>query len=148
MIEVSINKTTSLFHRNRSTKIQNCFAGKGILYIDNEYMNFLYFTELLKDTGAKISRAISLSQTLHKLKVVRGIKTIVISSSLSDNTFRKILKHIREKYPSMPLITILNDDNGFVSNKYLEAGSDACISKHTDSSRLIEALKEHMDYTT
>lgn len=116
-----------------------------LLFIDDNYVNFLYFNELLIDSGGEIIRAVSISQALYKLKFEDGITLIFISASFAENNDYTIIRFLKDKFLSIPIISIIDDQPNKVQQKCLEKGSDYIIKRHFDSNYLIEMIRDILE---
>jgi CheY-like chemotaxis protein len=57
--------------------------GIRIFFIDDDYVNYLFFSEMLSDTGVIFYRAFTLTKTLEVLQEESCISLIVVSSAIS-----------------------------------------------------------------
>ena len=119
---------------------------KSILYIEDDYVNYLYFKDLLLATHINLRRAINLKQALHILTVSSDINLIALSLTLTDNINNVVLEYIRAKYPYLPLILINSTNIDLTNINTLKSRYDTCINLHTDSSHLIEAIQEMLSF--
>lgn len=116
-----------------------------LLFIDDDYVNFLYFNELLRDSGGEIFRAVSISQALYRLKFEEGINLIFISALFAENINDRIIRFLKDKFLSIPFITIIDNQPKKVQQKYIELGSDYNIKRHIDSHHLIESIRNILE---
>jgi len=121
-----------------------------ILFIDDDYVNFLYFNELLKDTRFHFIRAISLLQALHILTVNNNICIIFLSNSISENQDNFIHKQIKSRYPEIEIITIIDNNNLKSEIEILKMQGDLYINMQIDQDQimaLISELTEEIEYS-
>jgi CheY-like chemotaxis protein len=116
--------------------------GETILFLEDDHVNYLYFRDLLLDTGATITRAINFSQALHTLTISSNISLVLLSASFAENIDNVVLKHIRTKYSFLPLIVILNKNINRIDRSIMRSKCDTSIDFYTDSSHFIEVIKE------
>jgi DNA-binding NarL/FixJ family response regulator len=116
-----------------------------LLFIDDDYVNFLYFNELLDNSGGEIVRAVSISQAIYKLKFKKGINIIFISAGFAKSFNYTIIRFLKDKFLSIPLITIIDDQSSEAEKKCIEEGSDCYIYRHIDSHHLIESIRDILE---
>lgn len=116
-----------------------------LLFIDDDYVNYLYFTELLENSGGEIIRTVSVSQALFKLKLEKNIKIIYISAPFAGSFDYKIIRFLKDKYLSIPIVTIIDNQSREAQQRCLEEGSDCCIDRHIDSDHLIESIMDLLE---
>jgi len=126
---------------NYHNQEHNEFKKRSVLIIDDDYVNYLYFKELLFNITQNISRATSLHQALHLL-VNNNFCLIFISASLPENFNNFALRYIKARFHAMPVISLIDDHYRYSEEDLLKAGSDICISRHTDPEHFIEAFFE------
>jgi PleD family two-component response regulator len=113
-----------------------------ILYIDDEYVNYLYLSELLAETGATFHRVYSAGQAINFLISNKTISLVIVSATFAEKTGNEIIRVIKEINPSLPVIIILWDSSTKKEITSMEAGSDLILSGFIDKSNLLEALSE------
>ncbi len=148
MVELSFHRNAIVRQSNEFERMSEKLEGIRILFIDDDYVNYLFFSEMLSDTGVIFYRAFTLTKTLEVLQEESCISLIVVSSAISRKTGYNIVRSIKKNYPSIPVITILDEKNPFIESANQEAGSDLFISRYVDKHNLIEAIEELMKYTT
>jgi CheY-like chemotaxis protein len=118
--------------------------GANILYVDDEYVNYMYFSELLSDTGINFHHVFSTKQTLKYISSERKISIVIISSTIAQKTSFKIIRHIKQEFPSLPVITIIENRDLKLEQACIDAGSDFYFSQRIDKYFLIETLSEFL----
>jgi DNA-binding NtrC family response regulator len=127
---------------NNSCDPQEC---KIILFIDDDYVNFLYFKELLKNTNSVFIRTISYLQALHELILKKDISFIVLSSALSENVDNFVLKQLKSGYPTIPVITIIDDNTLQSEIEYLQSEGNIYINRYTDQDHFIAVMTDLLE---
>lgn len=120
---------------------------KSVLFIDDDYVNFLYYKEMISDIAPKIIRTISLQQAMQKLVCDADICLIVLSASLPDNHQNFALKYLKAQYPYIPVIILLSSHSRQSESEFLLAGADTCINHHTNHDHFTEILLETVDFS-
>ena len=121
--------------------------GKKILYIDEEYVNYLYFSELLADSGADIYRAYSWSQAKYWLDSERDFCMVLISSGfLSQNGF-SVITDIKKRNSGLQVVVIMEESNPEILGKCVKAGCDLHLSRQIDAIHLVEAVNDLLSNT-
>lgn len=118
---------------------------KNILYIDDEYVNFLYFSELLSGTGANVLRACSDSQALMSVASDCRISLAIISASFIGRINFQVVSQLKSIAPHLPVIGIIGSNNIRNVNKFLEMGCDLYLNRHIDSNQLGEIICELLE---
>ena len=120
----------------------NNLRGRNILYLDDEYVNYLYFSELLSDTGVNLIRAFSAEQALMNVAVDSQICLVIISESINSGIHQNLISQIRSQAPKLPIVGIIGLENGDCNQKFLQSGCDLYINRHIDNIQLIEMVDE------
>jgi CheY-like chemotaxis protein len=113
-----------------------------VLFIDDDFVNYTYYRELIKETASNIFRAVSLKQALQMLTDNKCISLIIMSASLPENFNNFALRNIKSRFPAIPIITSLNSYSRYMEADLLKAGSNGCISRYIDREHLIEVFKD------
>jgi CheY-like chemotaxis protein len=120
----------------------NFLEGKVILYVDDEYVNYLYFAELLSETGATIIRAYSTQQVVIRLSTEPDVCLVMIEASAIKRMSRQIITQIRQIIPDIPIIGIIGQDYIEGVRAFLKTGCDLYLNRHIDDIHLIEIINE------
>ena len=115
------------------------------MYIDDEYVNFLYFSELLSGTGANVLRACSDSQALMSVASDCRISLAIISASFIGRINFQVVSQLKSIAPHLPVIGIIGSNNIRNVNKFLEMGCDLYLNRHIDSNQLGEIICELLE---
>lgn len=113
-----------------------------LLLADDDYVNYLYFSELINHPGLHLDRAVSLSQLLFKLKTDQGIGVLMLSYSFASQFNCRLSRYLKKKFPCIPQILILEDRIPEEQRDILLEGCDTFIHKHIDQQELLEAIAE------
>lgn len=119
--------------------------GRSILYIDDEYVNYLYFSELLSETGATILRAYSLHQAIIRIRSEHQLCLVMISASANKRMSNQIVSRIRQIAPNIPMIGIIGNDDNEESESFLKIGCDLYLNRYIDNIHLIEIVNELLE---
>lgn len=115
---------------------------KTILFIEDDYVNYLYFKELLKNSNSIYIRTISLSQAINILTNTGMVSLIILSASLSENKNNSVLRQIKSKYKNIPIITIIDDNIQQSDIEYLRTEGDIYINKYTDQDHFMAVMAD------
>lgn len=118
-----------------------------ILFVDDEYVNYLYYKELLENKLCNISRAVSLEQALQMLADKNDYSLIIISASIPENFNYSMFRTLKVKYPDIPIISLIDDQSRYADSDFLVKGSNLCIERFTDREEFIEAFYEVLEST-
>ncbi len=144
----NLSFVNDLFLEKLLTDPQNshqALQGRSILYIDDEYVNFLYFSELLSGTGAKVLRACSDSQALMSVASDCQICLVIISGSFVRGINYQVVSQLKSIAPHLPVIGIIGSNNNGDAHKFLEVGCDLYLNRHIDNAQLSEIIIELLE---
>jgi CheY-like chemotaxis protein len=125
----------------------NQLRKKSVFVIDDDYVNFLFFKELLTGITEKIFRSVSLSQALKMLTENGDFCMIILSNSIPENFNNFAIRTIKTRYPEIPIISLIHSPSRYVEADLLRAGSNLCISRYTDQDHFIEAFLEVLEFS-
>ena len=110
------------------------------LYIDDDYVNYLYFRELFSDSLYNILGATTLNQAFQTMLLQKDIGLVVISDLFMNEENTALLRLFRKSFPDVPLILMVYDNKPLDS--FSELGFDLYINRQTDREHLIESISE------
>ncbi len=125
--------------------LQQGLQGRSILCVDDEYVNFLYFSELLSGTGATILRAFTCNQALTCITLECKLCLVIISESFVNRMNYQIVSQIKNIAPGIPVIGIIGTDNEKNTSRFLQIGCDLYLSRYIDNVHLIEMINELLE---
>jgi DNA-binding NtrC family response regulator len=128
-------------------KLNDTSENRLILFIDDDYVNYLYFKELFNETNTELIQTTSLAQSLHILTIESKICLILLSSSFIENKDNILSKTIKLMYPYIPIITVIDDTTQQSDIDYLQAKSEIYINRYTDQDYIIEVLSNLFEET-
>jgi len=115
---------------------------KCILYIDDDYVNYLYFSELLSGTGAVLERVYNPDQALLKLLSHRKVCLVMVMSDFIQRTRSTLVEKIKEIAPGIPVIGIMESENKELNQGSDKLTCDVFLSRQIDDTHLIETVSE------
>jgi CheY-like chemotaxis protein len=118
------------------------FEGINILYIDDDYVNYLYYNELLSESGIILHRVCSSDQAIHYMHSFKKFSLVMVSSAIAMNSCLEIIRNIKNTFPNMLVITILENNDPEKEQACIDAGSDISLTRFIDQINLIEVLSE------
>lgn len=113
-----------------------------LLFIDDDYVNYLFFNDLLNNTDLKINKAASVSQALYKLKFESGIGIIFISAAFAEVYNYTIIRYLKKWYSTIPLVTVIENASYISQIKSSVKECEYFIDMHMDRNHLIETIAE------
>lgn len=122
--------------------LEDKIIGKKILYIDDEYVNFLYFSELLTDSGVEIFRAFSFSQVEFWLTTKTEFSFVIISNNFLEQFGYDLVSLLKEHNSNLHVVVAIDELRINDIQSCVEAGCDLYLSRYIDSFNLIEALAD------
>lgn len=133
MADFQLTKTKSFYKNDH-------LAGKA-LYIDDDYVNYLYFKELFSETPYKILSATTFNQALQTMLLQTDISMVVISDLFMNGENAIFLRLFRDSFPDVPLVLMVYGDN-VTHEKFSGLDFDLYINRQTDMDHLLESISE------
>ncbi|MFA8433148.1 MAG: tetratricopeptide repeat protein [Marinifilaceae bacterium] len=115
-------------------------SGKIILVAEDTESNFLYINEVLKRTKAKVLWAQNGKQTLDYFRKETQIDLILMDIEMPELDGYNATQSIKEKKPSLPVIAQTAYAMKEETDKMLQAGCDAFITKPYTEEELIQVI--------
>ena len=137
-----VNNYHPTFAMSNPVLSQEILKGKSILFVDDEYVNYLYFAELLSETGATIIRAFSYEQIKARIVSEQQICLMMIAATAIQGMSEQIITQIRQIAPDLPIIGILEHDFNEALDPFLTSGCDLYLNRYVDTLHLIEIIDE------
>ena len=141
MVEINVEKEKlELYASNSSfdSIVNNHEAGK-ILFIDEDYVNFLYFSELLSGTHYEVLGASSLDQAFQTMVIEDNISMIVLSDWFLTNENNAFLRLLKNSFPGIPFVLMVYRENQFL-DEINGINFDLYVNRETDGEHLIESI--------
>lgn len=132
---------------NPINSVSKEFNNISVLFVDDDFVNFTYFRDLINEIIYNIFRAVSLKQALQMLADSQDFTLIILSASLPENFNNFAIRSIKTRYPSIPVIATVNNYNRYLESDLLKAGSNICISRYIDRDHLVEVFKETIEFS-
>ena len=127
------------------TNLSYCgFIRSKVVYIDDEYVNYLYLSELLADTGVLLQRVCSGEEIATYLFSSNDVALIILSTSCAAEAYKETYSAIKRINTLIPIITISWEGDLKNENKLYDIAGDLSISGYIDRGNLIEALSEFL----
>ncbi|MBN1598968.1 MAG: response regulator [Bacteroidales bacterium] len=123
---------------------KSSLKGIKLLFIDDDYVNYIYFHEMLKPSGVIVERAISLPEAVYKLKTSFDIRIAIISLTDINNSNQDIIRSVKGMFPELPILTI-TDRQYTLKQDYFTAGCDSYINRHTDFDQLVNTIEDLLE---
>jgi CheY-like chemotaxis protein len=142
MVEISYQQKQTIRRNTEFEFFAEKLKGTSILFIEDEYVNLLYFSELLAETGVTFYTAYSFTKALDHLQKFNNISLVVVSSSVAKRSNYDLIRMLKQYFPDLPIITIIMNDGFRIESACLESGSDLYLSRYTDKNNLMEAIVE------
>ena len=118
---------------------------KTLLIIEDDYVSYLYLKDVLSDTRIKIKRAVSLKQARQILESGNKIDLLIVNVNIPGENIYKSMLEIKSSNQMIPVIAITNQYSLDIQTACIEAGCDAYIYSHIDSSQLLLTIDELLD---
>ena len=130
---------------NDNIKMKFNWHNKTLLIIEDDYVSYLYLKDVLSDTRIKIKRAVSLKQARQILESGNKIDLLIVNVNIPGENIYKSMLEIKSSNQMIPVIAITNQYSLDIQTACIEAGCDAYIYSHIDSSQLLLTIDELLD---
>lgn len=118
------------------------WKGKRILIVEDDYVNYLYFHEILSGVNACLIRAVSLQEAFDMITSAIRFDLLIINTSIPGNENCRSIKRMKMLWPDLRIIAIASRDcNGRNKNCY-QAGCDTLVNQHIDYSEMMSVVDE------
>jgi len=118
------------------------WQGKKILIVEEDYVNYLFFHEMLSCAYACLIRAVSLQETFDMLGSGVQFDLIIINTSTPGNENCRSIKRIKLLWPHIRLIAISGCDCHLKDTQCNPAGCDTMINYSIDSYDMRNVVNE------
>ncbi len=117
------------------------WKGKRILIVEDDYVNYLYFHEILSGANACLIRAVSLQEALDMITSAIRFDLLIINTSIPGNENCRTVKRMKLLWPDIRIIAIAGCD---CTNRRqcCPAGCDTLISYNVDSNEMMIAVND------
>lgn len=126
---------------NKSTQAFN-WHGKSILFVEDDYVNYLFMHEILSCAHACLIRAVSLQEAFDMLASSKPFDLLIINTGISGNEDCRSVKRIRKLWPHLRIIAISDYDCKSAKKFCSPAGCDTMIGYHVDSNDMRAVVNE------
>jgi signal transduction histidine kinase len=140
--KVKLSKTATPLERKKAHVYD--WRNKTILIAEDEHNNFIYLSEIIKRTGAKVIEAKNGLQAVTAVEQSPEINLILMDLLMPEVDGYMATKQIKKIRPSLPVIaqtayTLMRE-----KEKSLEAGCDGYITKPYDPPELLELINNFL----
>ncbi len=116
--------------------------GKRILIVEDDYVNYLFFHEILSCAYACLIRAVTLQETLDMLASGKAFDLMIINVSIPGNENCRSLKRIKLLWPQLRIIAITGFECPTARHRCHPTGCDTMISQGIDSWDMCAVVNE------
>ena len=82
------------------------WQGKKIMIVEDDYVNYLYFNEILSCTHVSLIRAVSLQEAFDMLTSGKRFDLVIINTGMPGNEECRSIKRLKLLWPNLPLIAL------------------------------------------
>jgi DNA-binding NtrC family response regulator len=118
------------------------WAGKILLVAEDDYVGYLFLSDIISGTQAKVIRAVSVSEVLNVLQNGVKIDLLIFNVGLRDNDECKFICQIKKRHPRLPVLAITDKDCIIMHKTCIDAGCDTFINQHIDSFQMLTTIDE------
>ena len=119
------------------------WLGKKILIVEEDYVSYLLFHEMLSSSYACLIRAVSLQETFDMLGSGMNFDLIIVNTNIPGNENCRSIKRLKLLWPHIRLIAIsCNDCSAKSSRRCIPSGCDTMINLSIDSFAMCNVVNE------
>ena len=140
------NATRTLMHmRPEISEPVSDWKGKKILIVEDDYVNYLYFHEILSRSKANLIRAVSLQEAFDMIASSTIFSLMIINTGMPGNENCRSIKRIKQLWPEIRIIAVAGSGCNERDHKCYPSGCDTLISHNVDGFEIMTAVNELMD---
>jgi CheY-like chemotaxis protein len=106
------------------------WQGKKILIVEDDYVNYLFFHEILSFSYACLIRAVSLQEAFDMLASGNRFDLVIINTAIPGNENCRSVKRMKLLWPHIRVVAISGCE---CANRCFPSGCDTMISRDIDS---------------
>ncbi len=116
--------------------------GKKILIVEDDYVNYLFFNEILSCANACLIRAVSFQEAFDMLTSGTHFDLMIVNTGLSGNENCRSLKRFKMLWPQLYIIAISGCTRSENGKKCSASGCDTLISNNIGSYDMRSVVNE------
>jgi CheY-like chemotaxis protein len=118
------------------------WKNKRILIVEDDYVNYLYFHEILSGANACLLRAVSLQEAFDMITSAIRFDLLIINTSIPGNENCRSIKRIKMLWPDLRVIAIAGCECNVRNIDCSHAGCDTLVNQHIDSNEMMSVVDE------
>jgi CheY-like chemotaxis protein len=118
---------------------------KKILIVEDDYVNYLFFHEMLSGSYACLIRAVSVQEAFDILSSGTRFNLMIINSCIPGNEDCHAMKKVKHHWPDLPVIALSSCDSNEKKGRCQPAGCDIIINRNIDTSDMCLLVNEMFD---
>lgn len=122
------------------------WSDRHFLIAEDDDINFLYLKEILKDTGARLSRALNGSEAINIAVTNKNLDLILMDIKMPEMSGLEASKYISAQRPEIPIIAQTAYAMEGDRIKCINAGCCDYITKPVDQKKLISIIQNFIKY--
>lgn len=115
---------------------------KKIMIVEDDYVNYLFFQEILSCSHACLIRAVSLQEAFDMLTSGTRFDLVIINTGMPGNENCRSVKRLKLLWPHLPLIALSGCDCKVKNKRCSPVGCDTMINHNIDSYDLRIAVND------
>jgi len=136
------NNQTLLHPKPQSASPDLQWKGKRILIVEDDYVNYLYFHEILSQAGACLIRAVSVQEAIEMISGTAPFDLMIINTGIPGNENCKALHRIRSNWPALLVLAIAGCNCREDQKKCMTNACDTFMTFNVDCNELILAIND------
>jgi len=100
------NNPTRLHPKPQNALPDIQWKGKRILIVEEDYVNYLYFHEILSQAGACLIRAVTVQEAIEMISGTAPFDLIIMNTGIPGNENCKAMQRIKLNWPALHVLAI------------------------------------------
>lgn len=118
---------------------------KKILLVEDDYVNYLYFNEMLSGAQVCLIRAISLQEAFDIIVTTSGFDLLIINTNIPGNENCRSIKRMKHLWPELQIIAVAGCECKGRNKQCLPSACDMMLSYSMDEHDMRAAVNEMFD---
>ncbi len=126
------------------TRSYSSFSWDGKIFIvaEDDYVGYLFLSDILAGTKAKVIRAVSVSDVLKLVHDGCKIDLLIFNVGIRDNNDCQFICKIKKRHPKLPVLAITDKECTKINKTCIDASCDTFINRNIDSFQMLTTIDE------
>ncbi len=118
------------------------WAGKTFLVAEDDYVSYLFISDILSGTKAEVIRAVSVNELVKLVHNGCKIDLLIFNVGIRDNNDCQFICKIKKRHPRLPVLAITDKECTKMNKTCIDASCDTFINQHIDSYQMLTTIDE------